>query len=82
LSKREVVEREHVAQSKAGSLKNVNDFLGRSNVVKSAAFIMIVQAAHGYELFFFSWIEGKKRIYSFSVEFIGKSIEADGNNEV
>jgi len=46
-----------------------------AEVVKSAAFITILQAAHGYEGIFFFWIEGKKRIYVFLLN-LGKSVEA------
>ena len=42
---------------------------------KSAVFITILQATHGYEEKKFFWMEGKKRIYVFLLN-LGKSVEA------
>ena len=69
-------EKENTLHRKARTQSLMSMIVQAAEVVKSAVFITILQAAYGYEgIFFFFWMEGKKRIYVFLLN-LGKSVEA------
>src|ERR1700727_802113 len=72
-------EKENMLHRKARTQSLMSIIFQAAEVVKSAVFITILQAAHGYEgIFFFSgWRARKKRIYVFLFKLnLGKSVEA------
>src|ERR1700719_3837272 len=70
-------EKENTLHRKARTQSLMSMIFQAAEVVKSAVFITILQAAHGYEgkFFFSGWRARKKRIYVFLLN-LGKSVEA------